>query len=201
MSLQSNDTLQSHATRSTMISPLKEDDDAPPSVATAEDDDDTLSSFRKRPRGEEEEEKTKKRTRGDAMVAAEEAKAKPSSSLENGDENNRSGGTALIRGLPSRWDERRFRLALNEMDVTGHTKVKKRSGWTHAFVTFNFPKEREYCLKKLQERAKQQREEEEEEEEEKAKKEEGKSDAAAKDRADWRINYRFKCRNWCMLFN
>ena len=189
MSLQSNDTLQSHATRSTMISPLKEDDDAPPSVATAEDDDDTLSSFRKRPRGEEEEEKTKKRTRGDAMVAAEEeAKAKPSSSLENGDENNdkkeedddnnnRSGGTALIRGLPSRWDERRFRLALNEMDVTGHTKVKKRSGWTHAFVTFNFPKERALCLRKLQERAKQQREEEEEEEKE--KEEEGKSDAAA----------------------
>ena len=131
---------KSHATRSTMISP-KEDDDAPPSDATA--DDDTLSC--KRPRGEEEEEKTK-RTRVDELVAAEE---KPSSSLnenntknDKDDDNNRSGGTALIRGLPSRWDERRFRLALHEMRVTGNTKVKKRTGWTHAFVTFNFPKER-----------------------------------------------------------
>ena len=155
-----------------MISP-KEDDDAPPSDATA--DDDTLSC--KRPRGEEEEEKTK-RTRVDELVAAEE---KPSSSLnenntknDKDDDNNRSGGTALIRGLPSRWNERRFRLALHEMRVTGHTKVKKRTGWTHAFVTFNFPKERDYCLKKLQERAKQQREEEEEE-----KEEEGKSGAAS----------------------
>jgi tRNA (uracil-5-)-methyltransferase len=146
-----------------MISP--KEDDAPPSAA----DDDTTC---KRPRGEEEEEETKKRTRVE-MVAAEEAKAKPSSSLtennnENNDkdDNNRSGGTALIRGLPSRWDERLFRLALHEMDVTGHTKVKKRSGWTHAFVTFNFPSERELCLRKLQERAKQQREEEENEEEE-----------------------------------
>ena len=163
---------KSHATRSTMISP-KEDDDAPPSDATA--DDDTLSC--KRPRGEEEEEKTK-RTRVDELVAAEE---KPSSSLnenntknDKDDDNNRSGGTALIRGLPSRWNERRFRLALHEMRVTGHTKVKKRTGWTHAFVTFNFPKERDYCLKKLQERAKQQREEEEEE-----KEEEGKSGAAS----------------------
>ena len=114
---------------------------------------------------EEEEEKTK-RTRVDELVAAEE---KPSSSLnenntknDKDDDNNRSGGTALIRGLPSRWDERRFRLALHEMRVTGHTKVKKRTGWTHAFVTFNFPKERALCLRKLQERAKQQREEEEE---------------------------------------
>ena len=115
-------------------------------------------------------------------MAAEEAKAKSlNENNKNNDEdddddnnNNRSGGTALIRGLPSRWDERRFRLALHEMRVTGHTKVKKRSGWTHAFVTFNFPEEREYCLKKLQERAKQQREEEEEE-----KEKEGKSGAAS----------------------
>ena len=167
----------SNTTRSTMISP--KEDDAPPSAATA--DDDTLSC--KRPRGEEAEEKTK-RTRVDALVAAEEAKATSlNENIKNNDEddddddnnnNNRSGGTALIRGLPSRWDERRFRLALHEMRVTGHTKVKKRTGWTHAFVTFNFPKERDYCLKKLQERAKQQREEEEEE-----KEEEGKSGAAS----------------------
>jgi hypothetical protein len=133
-----------------MISP--KEDDAPPSAATA--DDDTLSC--KRPRGEEAEEKTK-RTRVDALVAAEEAKATSlNENIKNNDEddddddnnnNNRSGGTALIRGLPSRWDERRFRLALHEMRVTGHTKVKKRTGWTHAFVTFNFPKERDYCLK------------------------------------------------------
>ena len=162
-----------------IISPGKEDDDAPPSAAATADDDDALSC--KRPRGEEEEEKTK-RTRVDESVAAEEAKAKSlNENNKNNDEdddddnNNRSGGTALIRGLPSRWDERRFRLALHEMRVTGHTKVKKRSGWTHAFVTFNFPKERDYCLKKLQERAKQQREEEEEEE----KEEEGKSGAAS----------------------
>ena len=146
------------------------EDDAPPPAATADD------ATRKRARGEEEEETLKKRTRVD-LVAAEEAKAKPSSSLSenNSDEDenkHRSGGTALIRGLPSRWDERLFRLALHEMEVTGHTNVKKRTGWTHAFVTFNFPKERELCLMKLQERAKQQREEEE-------KEEEGKSDAAA----------------------
>ena len=166
----------SNTTRSTMISP--KEDDAPPSAATA--DDDTLSC--KRPRGEEAEEKTK-RTRVDELVAAEEAKATSlNENIKNNDEddddddnnnNNRSGGTALIRGLPSRWDERRFRLALHEMRVTGHTKVKKRTGWTHAFVTFNFPKERALCLRKLQERAKQQREEEEE------KEEEGKSGAAS----------------------
>ena len=37
--------------------------------------------------------------------------------------------------------------------ATGHTSIKKRKGWTHAFVTFNFPSERADCLEKLRERA------------------------------------------------
>jgi tRNA (uracil-5-)-methyltransferase len=76
-----------------------------------------------------------------------------------GEDAMRSGGTALIRGLPSAWDEREFRKRLDEMAVTGHTSIKKRSGWTHAFVTFNFPREREECLRKLRESAKAQEEE------------------------------------------
>jgi len=76
-----------------------------------------------------------------------------------GEDAMRSGGTALIRGLPSAWDEREFRKRLDEMSATGHTSIKKRSGWTHAFVTFNFPREREECLRKLRESAKAQEEE------------------------------------------
>ena len=64
-----------------------------------------------------------------------------------------SGGTALVRGLPSNWDERAMRKALDDMKATGHTSIKKRKGWTHAFVTFNFPSERKGCLEKLRARA------------------------------------------------
>jgi tRNA (uracil-5-)-methyltransferase len=64
-----------------------------------------------------------------------------------------SGGTALVRGLPSDWDERAMRKALDDMKATGHTSIKKRKGWTHAFVTFNFPSERKGCLEKLRARA------------------------------------------------
>ena len=64
-----------------------------------------------------------------------------------------SGGTALVRGLPSNWDERAMRKALDDMKATGHTSIKKRKGWTHAFVTFNFPSERQSCLEKLRARA------------------------------------------------
>ena len=64
-----------------------------------------------------------------------------------------SGGTALVRGLPSNWDERAMRKALDDMKATGHTSIKKRKGWTHAFVTFNFPSERTGCLEKLRARA------------------------------------------------
>ena len=64
-----------------------------------------------------------------------------------------SGGTALVRGLPPNWDERAMRDALDDMKATGHTSIKKRKGWTHAFVTFNFPSERADCLEKLRHRA------------------------------------------------
>ena len=77
-----------------------------------------------------------------------------------------SGGTALVRGLPSNWDERAMRKALDDMKATGHTSIKKRKGWTHAFVTFNFPSERADCLEKLRHargdiKGKEEKEEEE----------------------------------------
>ena len=110
------------------------------------------SSSKKRPRTADEEEKEEEETTFTTKEEEEEE--------EEEDTMRRvpkmvvaSGGTALVRGLPSNWDERAMRKALDDMKATGHTSIKKRKGWTHAFVTFNFPSERKGCLEKLRARA------------------------------------------------
>ena len=118
------------------------------------------SSSKKRPRTDEAAaEKTTTEEEEDATTKEEEEEEDVATTVVSQHHQPKvspvvaSGGTALVRGLPPHWDEREMRDQLDDMKATGHTSIKKRKGWTHAFVTFNFPSERADCLEKLRERA------------------------------------------------
>jgi tRNA (uracil-5-)-methyltransferase len=122
-------------------SDVKDDDD---------DDDDRLMNIEQAAGKNEDEDETLTTTATATITTTNNDDDDDTNRDDDDLEAVKSGGTAIIRGLPTSWDDKVFKQKLKDLGVKGATSTKKRRGWSHAFVTFNYLKERNECLELLQ---------------------------------------------------